>query len=312
MPSSTSSLSSPRQLIKLVLAVVLLMMDEDGMDFRDGLAILSLQQCSIIRNAWCHNSTFSRLLLHHSTVSNFLTALLNEGDRQALSLCFYLMWMIWKARNKFVFENRKIDINRIISEATTLQETYEGYNLQDPILESSTTSIVLNQTWQPPLNNNLKINFDGAFLDGKMAAAALLRDGSGRFLGAVSKSQHGGSPIEAEALGIHLSLLLVEQHNLSNTVIEGNCKPLIDAFLSKFDTIIWLARHTICSARNLLQTSNNISYSFVRRSGNMCAHQLASHALLFNPVNTLTIHNCIPPCISEAVDIDISQCNLII
>lgn len=107
-----------------------------------------------------------------------------------------------------------------------------------------------------------------------MAAAAVLRNGEG--LGALSKTQDGGYAVESEALGLHLSLVLIDRKQLHQTTIEGDYKAIIDSINSVVSPTIWLARHTISDARKLLNSTKEISFSYTHRSSNHCAHQLAT------------------------------------
>ncbi|KAJ6829241.1 catalase isozyme 1 [Iris pallida] len=213
-------------------------------------------------------------------------------------MSFYLLWHIWKARNNLLFNNQAIDGRRIFEEAINMKEKTDAVNRGFPTISQPTASLHSSGCWIPPTGNTLKINFDGAYLEGKMSGCAILRDGHGKFLFALSKSVDGGSPIESEALGIHLSLEICRRQQLQDVIIEGDCKPLIDS-INDFDTFpLWRARHFIEDARMAKKSSSNLLFVYINRAANICAHNLATHALLYNVSNLICFYNEIPPCIS--------------
>lgn len=68
-------------------------------------------------------------------------------------------------------------------------------------------NLAVDEHWHAPPSDSYKINFDGAFLDHRMAGAAVLRDEHGRYQGALSSCLDGRSSLEDEGLGLSVLTL---------------------------------------------------------------------------------------------------------
>ncbi|KAJ6843666.1 mediator of RNA polymerase II transcription subunit 11 [Iris pallida] len=124
---------------------------------------------------------------------------------------------------------------------------------------------------------------------------------------ALAKYEEGGSPIEAESMGLHLAMEICTRHNLHCVTIEGDCKPLIDSINYDDTSPPWRARHVTEDARKIKEKATDITFIYTHRSSNQAAHHLASHTLLSNHSNVISVFGETPDCISTHVFHDMSH-----
>ncbi|XP_026451355.1 uncharacterized protein LOC113351617 [Papaver somniferum] len=127
---------------------------------------------------------------------------------------------IWKVRNVVVFNKERCYINSVI------KETMYWYNMEVTVDETETMSTEndylesINDIWEPPDENRIKINFDGAAGPKGYACGAVARDNVAAFQGSMNRYFTYCTAIEAEAYEALLAVELAERKAFRNIVIE--------------------------------------------------------------------------------------------
>lgn len=85
---------------------------------------------------------------------------------------------MWHARNKFLFEGKKLD--PVVSMAKAIMDVYQIMQFQNQEGQRSTEDLAM-QRWNPPPSNKLKVNVDVAIHEDRQVARleAVIRNSQG-------------------------------------------------------------------------------------------------------------------------------------
>ncbi|XP_026459474.1 uncharacterized protein LOC113360149 [Papaver somniferum] len=155
------------------------------------------------------------------SIPDYIKQWLEEGEDYAklkMVACFW--WAIWKIVNVVVFNKERCCINSVIKEAmywynmeVTVDET-ETMPTESDYLESSKDS------WEPPNENRIKINFDGAAGPKGYACGAVTRDNVDAFHRSVNRYFTYCTAVEPETY--MLAVELAKRKAFRNIVIQGD------------------------------------------------------------------------------------------
>ncbi|XP_074304588.1 uncharacterized protein LOC141639334 [Silene latifolia] len=135
--------------------------------------------------------------------------------------------------------------------------------------------------WSPPPDSVWKINVDTATFEGiGCGIGVVVRNSVGEVGRAVVKQvriQWGAEIVEAKAA--LLGLRMAAQMGLPRVILESDCLMLIDALKSK-ESVASYFGNVVLDILNLVHLFNSVSFSFVKRGGNVAAHLMAHYAPL--------------------------------
>lgn len=116
------------------------------------------------------------------------------------SIFAFCLWAIWHLRNNFYFRNKQATIQATCQKAVTSFNEYAYIHFPEAHSPSNTSGIC----WEPPPTCWVKLNSDGAFVEGAKCGGAgyLLRDSQGSLIFAGTLKHCGSSSIDLEAWGI--------------------------------------------------------------------------------------------------------------
>lgn len=105
--------------------------------------------------------------------------LAKETNREVVGAIFQMCWAIWKARNNFVFNGKKLVPSDVIEEAGKANVDYLQAVWTD--LERGSPRSNQVERWSPPPLSVIKLNCDRAFKSSRSSAAfgILARDNGG-------------------------------------------------------------------------------------------------------------------------------------
>jgi ribonuclease HI len=127
-----------------------------------------------------------------------------------------------------------------------------------------------------------------------------VRKTDGSCLGAATRIIRARSAIEAEARGLEAVVNEVDRFNGQDIIVEMDARIVVEAIKKKrFPRVYWGKIAKKCSM--ILDKYPNVSISWIRRSGNTVAHNLAKWAAIEPNKNWLTI---VPPQIALHIQKD--------
>lgn len=192
-------------------------------------------------------------------------------------LPFWLLWRLWKSRNNVVFNNFRESLTTIVLQATAeTKEWIEATNIQRRRFPQQAQQHPIVKSWTAPQRDYVKCNFDaGLDLQNLQAKGGwIIRDyeGSPKAWGSMVL-HYAGSPLEAEALALLAALQQVWIRGYTNVVMEGDCEILIN-LVNGAPGILSVANYLL-DIHHWASKFVNIQFSFVKRTGNQVAHNLA-------------------------------------
>ncbi|XP_074283835.1 uncharacterized protein LOC141608373 [Silene latifolia] len=212
-------------------------------------------------------------------------------------------WAIWEARNKWVFEQVRVDASNVARRIENLQqELREAEKEQE--LRSSTVGT--RTGWSKPNEGWVKVNVDAGVKEGWGAGfGAVCRGSEGQVLWGMSERRRNMmEPRMAEAEAILISIQEAGRRGHKNIVVESDCKSLIDALKMKETgrSDFHLILHDICCFYNSFAC---ISWNFVSRKYNRVAHELAHWGSMNHGRK---IWDGVLPCMAQSLaDFDINE-----
>ena len=189
-------------------------------------------------------------------------------------LFWCIMWGVWLRRNKWVFEQKKIQVEEVLSKAVSLVgEFIVASETNNQKTQAKEKALI---RWKPPEEGYFKVNSDAAlFDDGTVGCGAVMRDELGEVMDATAVVYDGRLEIdEAEAYAARHALQIAIEAGLRNLILETDCLKLVNYLkngvveASSFGNLVGdiLECGKVCSS---------LSFAYVGRNGNKVAHKLA-------------------------------------
>ncbi|XP_021736574.1 uncharacterized protein LOC110703132 [Chenopodium quinoa] len=190
-----------------------------------------------------------------------------------------IAWGIWRKRNMWIFEKKERRESDILHKAMGLIGEYEEANLRE---NSVSQGLQCSSVWKAPAAGLYKLNTDAAFHGQILGIGGVLRDDSGAAVVAYCSTKKGSFAVDVgEAVAMRASFRIAMEAGFSKFILETDNLKLYHhmkkgltppcAFGNVVRDILLLSRGCQC-----------ISFSFVRRTGNVVAHCLANMSFKFS------------------------------
>jgi len=212
-------------------------------------------------------------------------------DTETLIYAASVIYNLWFARNKFIFEGIYKTEEEIIVLISRCIHDYQTCNAINNKAEMMKTSHVSNShhchnlrkaKWRKPEANLYKINTDANLSEANAwGLGVIVRDDAGEvFTAATWKMDCFDDLAAAEAFGIYLAMAFAADCGFLDVIFETNCERVV-RFLSDKEPVPNLyVGNVIRGIRNTTNRFRHVSFNFVGRKGNEVAHKLAQHALI--------------------------------
>ncbi|XP_048493125.1 uncharacterized protein LOC125493684 [Beta vulgaris subsp. vulgaris] len=189
-----------------------------------------------------------------------------------------LCWSIWLGRNEWNFNGREWDDRRRIDRAVSVGVEYKHAAEGGQAHLRKGGSVITK--WEAPGQDLLKLNVDAAFKkEARVGMGAVLRDCVGDVLMAMCDLWKGECEVHVgEAMAVRQGIKVAMEAGFLSFIIETDNTTVYHALKNK-KTEASAFGLILKDIYLLLSSCVNISYSWVRREGNMVAHSLAKKSI---------------------------------
>ncbi|KAH9696776.1 putative reverse transcriptase/RNA-dependent DNA polymerase [Citrus sinensis] len=240
-----------------------------------------LVTCKAAKKVWQRSPVADAVhKIDSSNLFGELTKLQRSLSNDDFELLLVLLWIIWYARNKFVFEGMKIDPGISVAKAEAIKEAYKRTQFPEMLVGKNSLRQEQNK-WAPPPPRWVKINVDAA-IDAKSKCSglgAVIKDPSGKcFVAAVKSVTSKGDVLLAEAEADEWGTYLAKEEGMQAVILETDSKATVDLINNNgnyMTEVHWI----ISDIQSLMSQFSHFVAKFIPRSCNTCAHKLAKIAL---------------------------------
>ncbi|RZC46914.1 hypothetical protein C5167_039851 [Papaver somniferum] len=133
--------------------------------------------------------------------------------------------------------------------------------------------------WRPPGENVTKVNVGVVVSSWDRAACGVVaRDHLAEFKGCCTEFLSVHSFVEGEAEAFLSGVKFAVSNDLKNVIIEGDAQNIITILNDANHPVPFRIKPVIKKIRQLASSIRSIKFKFIKKSGNMVAHTLASYA----------------------------------
>ncbi|XP_019158195.1 PREDICTED: uncharacterized protein LOC109154910 [Ipomoea nil] len=186
----------------------------------------------------------------------------------------YILWLIWKARNNLIFNNKAESHVRILNTALSMAKEATEYIVKHVGVMHGYWKWV---RWEPPQPGWLKLNTDGAMKSstGIASAGGVIRDEHGRWVKGFSTKVGATDSFSAELWGLREGLRLCLSEGIEKIWVEMDSATVVAIMNNgtcKGETVVALIKDCF----DLINKFNTVRISHIMREGNQCADWLAN------------------------------------
>ncbi|KAH9800272.1 hypothetical protein KPL71_000599 [Citrus sinensis] len=243
-------------------------------DERD--AFHAFMECKVARKVWKYSYLASEMQgVVREDILSVMQSLIKKMSMREVEFVAVVWWEIWHARNKLIFEGKRVNPMSLIAKAQAAVEAYQRVHGKE--------------------QTSKRINVDAAVHTEQQLTGlgVVIRNPQGQIIVAAVKStkfQDNVTAAEAEAVKWGLEIAL--EARLATVIIETDCIEVANLANSKTSSrkeIMW----TISDIHSYKEKFQSLSIQHVPRCCNSCAHSLAKRAL--RSLETVTWKDNFPP-----------------
>ncbi|XP_074357898.1 uncharacterized protein LOC141697415 [Apium graveolens] len=202
-----------------------------------------------------------------------------------------VLWRVWFARNKRIFENKSMTPAATMSWSGKQILEWQTINKKSLVAgNGGNDKQVDDRKWKPPDAGYSKINIDASVYEGQhsFAVGMVLRDGQGKYIaGKVMRCEGQVSVLEAEVSGIVEALLWAVENTEGLVIVESDSLLGVRALNQGLENLLEIG-DLINQGVNMLRSNDRLLVSFVRKQANKVVHSMARVPCQINTSIVLT------------------------
>lgn len=227
--------------------------------------------CPIALAVW-YASSLALRVERYPTFHQFWGDILQIDDEEVVAMVQCVLYQLWEARNRSVFNQQHVSINQLTQKVGALASAAIG-------VVSHPQSRQVAAVWKRPALDQIKINCDASFrAPTDVGLGMVARNSSGEVMAsATSSSCSVLSSLLAEASCLRWAMSLAIDLGFRQVIFEVDCLQLFKAWRAGVAGRNYLAT-IISDCRRLSLHFDSAIFTFTRRSGNSVADYLARNA----------------------------------
>uniref|UniRef100_A0A2N9HS98 Reverse transcriptase domain-containing protein n=1 Tax=Fagus sylvatica TaxID=28930 RepID=A0A2N9HS98_FAGSY len=250
-------------------------------------------ECPFARIAWYLSPWPIRFnVISPLSISEWIKLILNPADllgcpkeeeRHLTLFAAICCDMIWMKRNEATRKPEKVEPAKLAAQIKL------NYTNHFQAREFQAQTRFQFSGWDPPPPPSVKINFDAALLNGKASVAAVCRNHCGTILFIWADQVVCSNPLIAEAQAALLASTKAVELGFHSVYLEGDALNVIQAIVEFPNDVFWTISNIARDISLLLSSIDFWHSSYVPRSCNSTAHNIAKWALFCNASGTIPI-----------------------
>ncbi|KAL8111232.1 hypothetical protein AgCh_019083 [Apium graveolens] len=235
-------------------------------------------------------------------VPEWLLNKLRNDTAENLGRIAAVLWGVWFARNKRIFENKYMSPATTMNWSMTQIKEWRDANIkrQATGLNERGAMHQQNRQWVKPEPGCRKLNVDAAVKEGQnsFSVGLVLRDDRGQYIAGKTCRFAGSLSVEeAETVAILEGLLWTNELPPGPITIESDSLLSINAIRKGSVNFLEIG-HLVQHCRSLINSREGVSVVFTRKQANKAAHILARHPC---ELNSFVINLSPPLCLLETL-----------
>ncbi|XP_057993191.1 uncharacterized protein LOC110673965 [Hevea brasiliensis] len=212
-----------------------------------------------------------------------------------LELCAITCSIIWKDRNRAIFENYQLNPRELALRIhASLLELEQALTIRiPPIPETFPPSSTVS--WNPPPQGVLKLNFDVAYNCQVASIVVVVRNFKVEIIDGVAKQVIRANSLAGEAQTLLEAVLLAKNIGATSFIFESDSTLLISALSDPLFTN-WHIRASVAAIKNITTCFREVQFSLIKRQANKAADCVAKllfkNSLLCNWIYNLPSELC--------------------
>ncbi|KAL2903531.1 Formate--tetrahydrofolate ligase 2, partial [Bienertia sinuspersici] len=202
---------------------------------------------------------------------DWLEVVMSGCDERGREVVLTLLWAVWGARDKAIYDKGSMLPNRIVENAISFV-----YSFQDNMVKDSVSKQESGRRWKPPNAGVWKLNSDaGTTEGGGVGCGFSIRDGEWDIVAVGIKHWVGHMNLEVhEAHAVLFSVRVAWEAGYRRLVVESDCLGLVQQHRGAKATKSTLGMY-VEEILQWVKYFEFISWSYVSRNGNKVAHYVA-------------------------------------
>uniref|UniRef100_A0A2N9IDR3 Reverse transcriptase domain-containing protein n=1 Tax=Fagus sylvatica TaxID=28930 RepID=A0A2N9IDR3_FAGSY len=250
-------------------------------------------ECPFARIAWYLSPWPIRFnVISPLSISEWIKLILNPADllgcpkeeeRHLTLFAAICCDMIWMKRNEATRKPEKVEPAKLAAQIKL------NYTNHFQAREFQAQTRFQFSGWDPSPPPSVKINFDAALLNGKASVAAVCRNHCGTILFIWADQVVCSNPLIVEAQAALLASTKAVELGFHSVYLEGDALNVIQAIVEFPNEVFWTISNIARDISLLLSSIDFWHSSYVPRSCNSTAHNIAKWALFCNASGTIPI-----------------------
>ncbi|XP_057453036.1 uncharacterized protein LOC130744894 [Lotus japonicus] len=219
--------------------------------------------CEAVRGCWFASNLGVCWDPSSSSFGDAMQALVSAMDAEDVGRVCAMIYALWEARNRVIFDGQPFDLGRVLQRAQGLLADEGAASVQ------LRRAPVMHSTWQRPSCCVYKVNFDAAMSqDGVAGFGMVVRDEEGAaFAAATASSFYALSEAVGEVMRLRWAMSLAVDLGFRSVCLETDCLQLFEVWKKGGVGRSYLAT-LVQEARSLSSFFDVVNLSFIRRTGN--------------------------------------------
>ncbi|KAL8114918.1 hypothetical protein AgCh_021666 [Apium graveolens] len=246
--------------------------------------------CNYAKDCW-HEVGLNFDMIEEEYANVWLLNMMEKAPDDIVIKISIVLWGIWYARYKRIFESKNISPGVVISWSKKEVEEWKSANKRNMNMQGTGENRTMNEfNWKPPEADQLKINVDASVVAGQnsFTIGMIIRNQQGHYIAGKTMRFAGGVSVEeAELTGILEAILWSQEVAHGHVIVESDSLISVKAVNQGHDSVLEFG-DLVQQWQKLLRSNGRIYFSHIKKQANKVAHTLVRFPSEFNSFSLIS------------------------